>query len=158
MSRTFPNPSRVKIHFSFTVEEIARTLNVHKNTVRGWLRAGLEAVDDRRPALIQGKVLRDFLEKKRRARRQPCRPGTLYCLKCRAPRAPAIGMVEFVPLNGSAGSLRALCDQCGTLMHRAAATERVPVLMPNLEVQIMEPEPRLIGMAGPSLNCDSAKE
>jgi hypothetical protein len=33
----YPNYRLVKIHRNYTVEEIARLLKVHKNTVRGWI-------------------------------------------------------------------------------------------------------------------------
>lgn len=149
------NPQLVKIHFSYPVEVIARMLGVHKNTVRAWLKAGLEAIDDRRPGMVQGRVLRAFLERKRTVNRSKCPPGTLYCVKCRAPRRPALGMVDFIPLRLSSGNLRALCETCGTLMHRAANKASLSALMPNLEVRITEPDPRLRGSTAPSLNCDS---
>ena len=39
------NPRRVKLHRSYTVEEAAMLFKVHKNTVRGWLKSGLETVE-----------------------------------------------------------------------------------------------------------------
>lgn len=158
MSRTRFNPRLVKIHYSYPVEEIARILEVRKNTVRAWLKAGLQAIDDRRPTMVQGKVLRAFLERKRTINRCHCPPGTLYCVKCRAARGPALGMVDFVPRTPSSGNLRALCEACGTLMHLAANWGRVSALMPNLEVRMVEADPRLTGSSAPSLNRDSGRE
>ena len=42
------NPRRVKIHRSYTVEEVAMLFRVHKNTVRAWLKIRPPA--DRRSA------------------------------------------------------------------------------------------------------------
>ena len=56
------NGRRVKIHLSYSIEETARCVCVHKNTVRRWLSSGLSAIDARRPALIHGSKLRAFLE------------------------------------------------------------------------------------------------
>src|SRR5918997_1699111 len=120
MARTRINPLLVKLHRSYTVEETSRLLNVHRNTVRAWLKSGLPVIDTSRPALIQGKVLRAFLESRRVRAKCPCPPGTLYCLKCRAPRLPALGMVDFIPREAGAGNLQALCEPCGTGMHRRA--------------------------------------
>ena len=86
-----PNPRPVKIHRSYTVEEVARRLNVHKNTVRGWIRGGLPTIDARRPTLITGSDLRRFLEAKNKKRKQPCALGQFYCVRCRAPKAPPLG-------------------------------------------------------------------
>jgi hypothetical protein len=158
MARSRFNPQRVKINYSYRVEVIARMLSVHKNTVRAWLKDGLATIDDQRPAMVQGKVLRAFLETKRTAKRSRCGPGTFYCLKCRAPRKPALGMVDFVQLNCSSGNLKALCDECDTLMHRATNIARIPEVMPNLNVRVTVQQSRLIGSSNPSLNCDSDGE
>jgi hypothetical protein len=158
MARTSFNPKRVKIHFSHTVEAIARDLGVHKNTVRGWLKAGLEAIDSRRPIMVQGRVLRAFLEDNRAANRRHCPLGTFYCLKCRAPRKPALGMVDFVPFSPTSGNVRALCETCGTLMHRGVNQAQLATLKADFEVRMAEPDARLIGSSEPSLNCDSEGE
>ena len=84
------NPRRVKVHRSYTVEEVARLFGVHKTTVRGWLKAGLPRIDGRRPILILGRELAGFLHARRDRRRQRCRSGELYCFRCRAPRRCAL--------------------------------------------------------------------
>ena len=65
------NPRRVKLHRNYTVDEAAMLFRVHKNTVRNWLEAGLQPVDDRRPILILGRELSRFLH----ARREHARRG-----------------------------------------------------------------------------------
>jgi hypothetical protein len=47
-----PNPRLAKIHRSYSVEEIARLFEIHKNTVRAWLRQGLQAIDGSRPTVV----------------------------------------------------------------------------------------------------------
>ena len=59
------NPRLVKLHRSYTVSDIALTLGVHKNSVRGWQHAGLKPLDRSRPLLFQGQALREFLEARR---------------------------------------------------------------------------------------------
>ena len=110
------NPYRVKTHYSYTVSELAACLKVHKNSVRNWQREGLEPVDRSRPVLFQGATIRAFLVKRNKARKQPCPPRTLYCLRCRQPRAPALGMVDYLPITETSGNLRALCEHCETTM------------------------------------------
>ncbi len=60
MGKRHPNHRRVKIHRSYTVEEIASLFGVHKNTVREWVKAGLPTCDDKRPMLILGHVVHSF--------------------------------------------------------------------------------------------------
>ena len=53
MGKRHPNHRHVKIHRSYTVEEIAGLFGIHKNTVRRWVKAGLPTSDDKRPMLIR---------------------------------------------------------------------------------------------------------
>ena len=55
--RRHPNHRLVKIHRTYTVEDIAGLFGTHKNTVRQWIRAGLPTIDDGRPMLILGPQL-----------------------------------------------------------------------------------------------------
>jgi uncharacterized protein YjcR len=87
--RRHHNHRLVKIHRSYTVEEIARLFGIHKNTVRHWVKEGLATSDDKRPILILGHVLAAFLQARRTKNKQTCKPGELYCVRCRAPRSPA---------------------------------------------------------------------
>jgi hypothetical protein len=152
------NPRLIKLHRSYSVDEAARTLCAHKNTVRGWIKAGLPVVDQSRPVLILGRDLRSYLEAKRKAAKRPCPPGMLYCCKCRHPMPPALGMVEYAPMNATTGNLSALCGECDTMMHRRTRLDTLPTKMPNLDVQIREAPLRLIGRNEPSPNCDNRKD
>lgn len=151
------NPRLIKLHRPYSVEDAARTLGVHKNSVRGWINDGLPTVDRSRPMLILGHELRTYLENKRKSAKRPCPPGTLYCFKCRQPRAPAMEMVEATYQNATTGNLSALCEGCGTMMHRRARLDAIGKIMPNLDVQIREAQPRIQERTAPSLNCDNRK-
>ena len=152
------NPRPIKIHRAYSADEAARALGVHKNSVRGWIKKGLPVVDGGRPVLILGDELRGYLERQRKARKRPCPPGTIYCFKCREPRRPALGMVEYVSGNGAAGNLTALCETCDTMLFRRARHSDVATIMPGIDVQIREAGGRLLERLSPSLNCDSRKD
>ena len=148
------NPNAVKIHRSYSVGELAACYGVHKNTVRHWQRSGLSPLDSQRPMLFHGRDIRAFLSSRRASRKQPCPVGTLYCCRCRAPRSPAPGPVEFVALNGISGNLGATCGTCGTQMHRRARKAAVHSILPGRQIQFVEGQSRLKGRSPPSLNCD----
>src|SRR5271165_4266590 len=100
--RRKPSRHRVKIHRSYAVDEVARLLGVAKGTVRRWIKGGLSAVADQKPALILGEDLVQFLAS-RKAPRKKCGPAECYCVKCREPRKPAGEMAEFIPLTPKTG-------------------------------------------------------
>ena len=96
MGYRHPNPRLAKIHRSYSVEECRALFTVHKNTVRNWLRQGLEPIDGQRPTVIRGDELRRFLTERRARAKQTCGPGRIYCLPCRAPKVPAGKMAECI--------------------------------------------------------------
>lgn len=152
------NPNAVKLHRAYSVGELATRLGVHKNTVRQWQRDGLQSIDGNRPTLFQGATVRAFLSKRNASRKRPCPPGTLYCFRCRMPRPPALGMVDYVVMTAASGNLRAICASCDTIMHRRARKAALASILPGCDVLIGEGSGRLKSSASPSLNCDSESQ
>lgn len=137
------NPRLIKLHRTYSVDEVARTLGVHKNSVRGWIKSGLPIIDKARPVLMLGRELRQFLEQQRNARKRPTPPGHIYCFKCRDASKPALNMVEYVPFNSITGNLTALCCTCETVMNRRARQDSLPIIMPGFAVQIRQAPSRI---------------
>jgi hypothetical protein len=149
------NPKLAKLHWSYTVDEVARLYGAHHNTVRAWCRAGLPVIDGRRPMLIQGQALRAFLQERRDRAKRPCYAGTLYCCKCRAPRAPVPGSVVFESRATCAGTLRALCEVCGTRMFRRARQSDLRTIMPQIVILIVKAPLHIAECTALSPNCDN---
>ncbi len=135
------------------MEAVAQLYQIHKNTVRSWIQLGLPVIDDRRPLLIQGRDLAAFLFRRRR-RKQSCRSGQLFCLRCRAPKSPAVRMVDYIPITSKVGNLRGLCPDCGRVMHRLVSQSRMREVAEGLEVQITLAQRRIADRAPPSPNSD----
>ena len=148
------DPRRIKLNRSYEVAELAACCGVHKNTVRHWQHAGLKPLDDKRPAMFHGATARAFLLSRKASRQQPCPPGMIFCFRCRAPRPPAPGLVEFVSSNALSGNIRASCATCGTRMHRRARKADLAAILPGRTIQFAEGPPRLKGRSPPPLNCD----
>ncbi len=152
------SPNVVKLNRAYDVAELAARLGVHKNTVRHWQRDGLKPLDSGRPVLFHGATVRAFLSSRSASRKSPCPPGTFYCFKCRAPRPPALGMVDYIPISATGGNVRAICAACETVMHRRAAKASLMTILPGCDVQISQAPPRLKGSPSPSLNCDLERQ
>lgn len=151
------NPRRAKLHWSYTVSELANRLDVHKHTVRGWLKKGLPAIDGAKPTLILGSEFQAWWGTQRKAAKRPCQPGQMYCFKCREPKAPALGMVEYVATNAATGNLKAICETCDTLMHRRTRMVDIAARMPGLDVRRTQVPSSIAALMQPSPNCDNPK-
>lgn len=154
LSKRRPNPRLVKIHRSYTVGEAARVCGVHKNTVRRWIKEGLECCDTRRPTLILGCVLRAFLEHKRAKHRRALKPGEIYCVKCRAAQRPDQGFVDLEPYTDKVGNLVGICPTCESLIYRRVSLAGYHKAVGELEVTLPEALRLLIEGDDPSLNGD----
>lgn len=154
MAHRLPNPRRAKIHRSYTVEEVARLYDVHRNTVRQWIKQGLRTCDDRRPVLILGHALADFLTHKRTRNKQPCNPGEVYCVRCRAPRSPALGMADYEPLTATSGNLIGICPQCEGLIYRRVTRAKLAAAQGNLSVSVRTRPDHIVESGSPSVNSD----
>ena len=135
------DPRRIKIHRSYTVEQLAQLLGCHKNSVRLWLKQGLETLDDgKRPLLIQGSVARQFLETRRRSRKHRCQLHELYCLRCQEPRAPEALRAHYLVIPGQADLMSADCSVCAARMFKRVADNSLAALEQSLELKICEGE------------------
>jgi hypothetical protein len=130
------NSRRVKIHRNYTVDEAAKTLGAHKNTVRLWIKQGLPVVDERRPILLQGKAIRAFLDNRKAKQKHRLSTGEFYCLKCRCPKYPAGRMADYVASTPNLGNLQGFCPDCENIMNRRTSFAKLDRIKGDLEVMI----------------------
>ena len=154
MRKRRPNFRLVKIHRNYTVEEAARQLGTHKNTVRAWVKAGLPTCDTKRPTLILGRELAAYLQARRAKNKRPCQPGEIYCVRCRAPKQPAGDMAEYQPITASLGSLIGICPDCERMIYRCASRAKLPEIQGKLDITFSEAERRVSETDTPIVNSD----
>jgi hypothetical protein len=136
---------RVKRHRTYTVEDAAETLGVHKHTIRNWLKSGkLLPIDAKRPLLILGEALSEFSVERRRRAKRKCGLGQFYCLPCRSPQTPAANFAEYRPISEAAGNLRAICPACEHFMHRSVSRSGLAEWQRHLEIVFPRGEGQLI--------------
>lgn len=154
MSKRHPNPRLAKIHRNYSIEEIATLFGVHRNTVRAWVRRGLPTSDDRRPLLILGRDLVAFLQAQRAKNKRTCQPGEIYCVRCRAPKAPAGAMADYEALSATQGNLIAICLDCETIIYRRVSLAKLELIRGNLEIIFPQAQRHIDESAQPSVNSD----
>jgi len=136
MRQRRPNPRLAKTHRNYTVEEIANLFGIHKNTVRQWINDGLPTSDDRRPLLVLGHDLAAFLHNKRRKNKRTCKPGEIYCVRCREPRAPAGDMADYQTVTETQGNLVGICPRCDAMMNRRVNPTKLEQIRGKLNITI----------------------
>ena len=154
MSKRHPNPRLAKIHRNYTVDEVATLFGVHKNSVRNWVKCGLPTNDDRRPMLILGRDLFNFLRAKRVKNKRPCQPGEIYCVRCRAVQKPAGAMAEYQPLTATAGNLVGICPCCESMMYRRVNFAKLVQVGANLDITLLQAVPHINESPQPCVNSD----
>ena len=154
MGKRYPNPRLVKIHRSYTVEEVARLLDKHKNTVRNWVKDGLPTIDDKRPMLILGPDLVAFLQARRVKNKQSCKPGQLYGVRCRAPKFPAGDMAEYSPVTEKFGNLIAICPDCDSIMNQGVSLAKIEEFCGKMDITFPEELRHIVKRTKLSVNSD----
>jgi hypothetical protein len=154
MRKHHPNYRLVKIHRSYTVEEVARLFGTHKNTVRAWVKAGLSTCDSKRPILILGHALAGYLKARRTKNKRPCQAGEIYCVRCRAPKKPAGDMTDYEPVTEKFGNLKGICPDCEGMIFRRASFARLDLIRAKLSVTIVEARLRVDESHSRTVNSD----
>jgi hypothetical protein len=154
MRKRRPNYRLVKIHRSYTVEEVACLFDTHKNTVRAWVKAGLPTSDRKRPMLILGCDLAAFLQARRTRNRRPCQPGEIYCVRCRTVKRPAGDMAEYQPITERLGNLIGICPECESMLYRRASLAKLTQIQGNLRVTFAEAARQVSESHEPTVNVD----
>ena len=108
-----PSARKIRAAQTYTIEEAAVALGVSTGTIRAWVRVGLPLMRERRPFLILGDALRQYLAERATIGRVTLQPGQLYCLTCKAARLPMGRLVDCIPQTAKTARLVGLCDQCG---------------------------------------------
>ena len=152
------NSRLVKLHRTYTVEEVSTLFGIHRNTVRQWIKRGLATNDCRRPTLILGHVLAAFVQAKRTRNTKPCQPGEIYCVRCRHPKNPAGDMAEYQPVTKSLGNIIGICPSCETMMYRRVNLRKMEQVRGRLDITMPEASPHIGESNQPSVNSDLAQE
>ena len=149
-----PNLNLAKIYYNYTVEEVAGLFDVCRATVRNWIKQGLPTINDIRPTLILGQDLRAFLQMRRVKNKHKCQLGEMYCFKCRAPKAPAFGMVDYEPKTATIGNLISMCPDCGTIMNRRASIAKLEQFHGHMDITLPMAQRHIVDSAKPSVDCN----
>jgi len=119
------NPMAVKAALSYDINEAARALGVTPATIHNWIKDGLPVMAARKPYLILGTSIRDYLRTKREGKKRPLGQDQLYCTTCRAPRKPVNRAVTSQQIAPRTTLLKGVCESCGGTCTRMISTKDI---------------------------------
>lgn len=151
------NPNLVKIHRSYLVGEVAELLSVHKNTVHSWVKDGLPPNDSKRPLLILGSDLKQYLQLKRKRNKRKCLPHEMYCVRCRSPQIPYGNMVDYKPINSGMGCLIGLCQSCDGFINKFCNLANLEKIKGKLDITFTKALEHINESSTPPVNSDFNK-
>jgi len=151
------NPNLVKINRNYTFEELAGVFGVHKNTVAAWVNNGLPCLKDQRPFLILGVEAREYLQKKRGAKKQKCKANELFCMRCKKPVQPAENFVEYVSISPTKGRLVGFCSSCECVVNKFVSFDSLAVYSEVFDLSLSKELEHINDSDKPLLNSDFTK-
>ena len=99
---------------SYTIKELSDELGINKKTCLRWIASGLKIVGgSKKPILIMGSDLKDFLRNKGRKKKVKLNRSEFYCFSCRVPRRAKRGSIKKLK-----GTKTGLCHVCNGRMCR----------------------------------------
>lgn len=150
---------RIKRHRDYTVAEAAEITGAHSQTVIRWIRRdGLPALTERRPWLISGQDLKEFLGARAASVRRQMDPHQFFCLKCKCPREAALKIADYTQTSATSGMMTALCAACDTLVYKTISRSDLETIRTKIEVAIKQAATRLVSQGSTRSNVLFGKE
>ena len=104
--------------------------------------------------LILGHDLSAFVQARRLKNKRTCKPGELYCVRCRAPKFPAADMVEYSPVTEKLGNLIAICPDCNSIMNRRVSLAKIDQVRGKMDITFPQAMRQVVDSTKPTVNSD----
>ena len=120
MSRRLYSHKRVRYWYAYDIDEVCTLyadLGLHPQTVRKWIKNGLETIDAGKPALIYGKQLIDYLKKNNQANKCKTAFDEFYCMACQDAR-PVYQNQIVANQKAAFLQVQAACRECKSRMFK----------------------------------------
>ena len=112
---------RVRSHRPYTIATLAALYDVDPATVRRWIKHGgldVAIICKKRPIVLQGSLVKAWMKARKTAKKQPCAPNEMYCVRCKAPRQIAPESFHIVQRDAANLTAKGECVTCGAKLRR----------------------------------------
>ena len=151
------NTNLIKETLSYSIYDIASLFGIHRATVRQWFKEGLPMIDNRKPYLVLGSDLKEFIKKRQGNRKTRCSTNELYCCKCRKPRTSWNNLVDLKILNERRFLIMGICSQCDTRINKLSSLKKIDNIKEIFAVQTIHNQD-LIGFDPSIVNTNINEE
>lgn len=126
------NRQKISGSMSYTIKEISDCLDINEKTCLRWIENGLSIVPgSKRPILILGSEIKNFLIKKDSKKKIKLKRSEFYCFTCKAARNAKQGSIK----KGQ-GQKTAVCRVCGGKMCRIFKSTQKDYTISSLPTQM----------------------
>lgn len=108
----------LKAHRTYTVLELAESLDVTVGTVRSWIKQGLRTLSSKRPILIVGCDAKEFLDSRKKPTSRKLHANEFHCLGCSTPVGALGDLVDCTLQSETTARLSAICLDCEKMVSR----------------------------------------
>lgn len=122
--KTF-NPNLIRADLSYSVNDLAIALKIHKGTVLTWHKEGLPVIDKSKPYLFHGKDLRGFIKARQNKRKHKCAENELFCFKCHQVRLSKNNTVNIRIKDEKHLNISGICAVCGCPLNKAGSLNAI---------------------------------
>jgi hypothetical protein len=129
------NPMAVKSALTYDVSEAANALGKSPATIRNWVKDGLPVMSSKKPLLISGLALREYLQAKHRAKKKPLASDELYCPSCGTGRKPDAMAVEGFSDAPKTTRLLGTCSHCGGYSSRIISNSKTDAFAQTFQIK-----------------------
>ena len=111
MGRRIYHLNIIKYWYSYDIEELCDLLNVHSQTIRGWIRDGLQINKSSGVTLIYGNDLKKFLGNLNKSQKCPTNFDQMLCMTCKDARHPFQKKISLKHENKMLKAKAICCDR-----------------------------------------------
>jgi hypothetical protein len=108
------------------VSEVGLLIGRSEKTVFTFIKNGLRTIDDKKPFLVRGQHLIDYIQKLNATRKCPTEFNEMYCPKCKEARHPKAKQICIEPDFGIRA--KGICPVCENTMNKNYKTDALSEL------------------------------
>lgn len=136
-----PNHKLIKSTELYYVDELAKVIDVHVNTVSNMIKDGMQIVKGSYPYIIRGQFAIDYLKDRRKKSKTKLEQDDMYCLPCDKPYKPEKNVVRLKIITPKIGNLQSHCTNCERLTNRLISLKDLPEFQKVMNIVTLQDLP-----------------